>query len=170
MVTVPSGEQRAYSLKQISDGQFIMDFVIHGTNGPGSIWAAQAGLGDEILVSEPPYHCEIPSVSRALFIADSSALLAAKTLAESVDMDSRILFVDDHLDREQIPVPPNTTYVDSLTDVELTCVTQDLDPDDSFLWAAGERHLAKLVREFARESHLPRTNQHIQTYWILGPQ
>jgi len=162
---------RSYTIRGATPTTFLLEFVLHTPSGPGCEWAAAAGPGTTVTVTEPPYTLEIPDVSRALIIADPSALAGASSILESIEKKMRVtvLLEDNHPDRDQIPIPTtgNIVWLDMIDDDVLELATAHLDAQDCFLWAAGERRLAKLVREFARtEFRVPRQAQHIQTYWI----
>ena len=173
-LNVPVGAStlpRSYSIHNITPETFQLDFVLHTPSGPGCEWAAAAEPGTTISVSEPPYSLNIPEASHALIIADPSALAAAISILESVDhrMKVMVLLEDEHPDRDQIPIPTrgNIVWLDTIDEDVMELATAHLNRHDCFLWAAGERRLAKTVREFARtEFKVPRNAQHIQTYWI----
>lgn len=173
-LNVPVGAStlpRSYSPRGIKDDRFFLEFVLHTPSGPASEWAAAATPGTTISVTEPPYSLDIPEVSRALIIADPSALAAASSILESIDhrMTVTVLLQDDHPDRGHIPIPTNgnIVWLDTIDEDVLELATAHMDRHDCFLWAAGERHLAKTVREFTRgEFRVPKPAQHVQTYWI----
>ena len=165
-VTVP----RAYSIHGVTADHFYLDFVLHNPAGPGSSWAEAAQVGTHVAVSEPPFHLQIPKVTQVLLIADTSALSAAHSIAESLENSQvTLVLVDDHDDRDRLPTLPglNTLSVGSLTPEVLSSTTSTMASDDCFVWAAGERALTKTVRDFLRNHfRLPREYHHIQTYWI----
>jgi len=173
-LNVPVGSStlpRSYSLRGITMTTFQLEFVLHTPSGPGCEWAACATPGTTITVTEPPYSLKIPETTRALIIADPSALAAASSILESIDtrMKVMVLLEDDHPDRGHIPIPTNgnIVWLDTIDQDVLELATAHLDKEDCFLWAAGERRLAKTVREFTRsEFRVPKQAQHIQTYWI----
>lgn len=167
--------QRMYTLHNITPTSVSFEFVIHEPSGPGCHFAQTAQPGDQVMVSEPPYHVVIPDVSHAVFIADTTAMPAISSFLGSLrpDLAITILLEDSHPDHDLIPfkLRENTrlTWVNTLTEADLIEVTADLDPNDCFLWAGGERHIAKTVKEYARDKFVvPRENQHIQTYWIAS--
>lgn len=165
--------QRSYSLRGVTNETFILEFVLHTPPGPGCQWAASAQPGMTVTVNEPPYSLVIPHVSQALLIADATAIPAVASIMERADpaMAMTVILADAHPDRERIALPQreNATlrWVDALRADDLRAARGSLDPQDCFLWAAGERDVAKTVREFTRGEFLvPRSSQHIQTYWI----
>jgi NADPH-dependent ferric siderophore reductase len=124
-------------------------------------------------VDEPPYTWKPPQASTGLFIADSTALSAWWSILDSVDLAVTALVVEPLADRESIPVPTgeniSLTWVDELTEKDLLTASAGLDPRDCYVWAAGERQIAKTVREFVRSRFpVPRQAMHVHTYWIAG--
>jgi len=164
--------QRSYSIRHATPNIFCCEFVMHDGGGPGCQWARQARPGTLLSVSEPPYNLSIPDTSQALLIADPTALPAAASLAVALNPRTHLtmLVEDAHQDHDRIPLQMPVTWVESVDEDLLDEATAGLDPQDCFLWAAGERRLAKMVREYARQRFVvPRPSQHIQTYWIAQP-
>ncbi|MCL2736052.1 MAG: siderophore-interacting protein [Propionibacteriaceae bacterium] len=165
--------QRAYSLHSVSSDGFCLDVVLHAPEGPGSAWAARAVPGTRVSVSEAPYALTVPDVPHAVLIADTSAVPAVASLIEGCEpaMAMTVILQDAHPDRDLITLPTRPgvriAWVDEVTPHDLRDATTGIDPTACFLWAAGERRLAKTVREFARHDFaIPRQAQHVQTYWI----
>ena len=164
-----SPAQRSYTIREATSTTFCCEFVMHGGDGPGCRWAAEARVGTTLSVSEPPYNLSIPDTSQALLVADPTALPAVASLATALGprMALTVIVEDGHPDHGLIPLPLPVTWVDSIDEARLDAATAGLDPQNCFLWAAGERRLAKTVREYARQRFVvPRSAQHIQTYWI----
>ncbi|MDR0959663.1 MAG: siderophore-interacting protein [Propionibacteriaceae bacterium] len=168
--------QRSYTIHRADPARdrFCFDFILHEPAGPGCHWAATATPGVSVPVSEAPYHLVIPEVSQALLVADTTALPAIDALLETLpdSVSTTVLIEDDHADHDLIPLPDraaSVTWHPALSEEVLAATTGALDPSDSFCWAGGERHLAKLVRDHVRSAWpVPRQQQHIQTYWIAG--
>ncbi|MDR2974576.1 MAG: siderophore-interacting protein [Propionibacteriaceae bacterium] len=180
LVNVPSLDgassvQRAYSIDGVSADNFWLEFVLHSPAGPGSAWAAAAEPGMTVTVSEPAYNLAVPALSCALLIADPTALPGVRSLVDALSPQMRVLarIVDSHHDHDLVPLvtegKADIDWLDEVTGQKLTELTAGIDPSDCFVWAAGERQLAKQVREFTRTTlPVPRSSQHIQTYWIAG--
>lgn len=163
--------QRAYTLLNVTPTGFCLDFVLHSPPGPGCAWAARARAGETAAVSLPPYMLRLPAVPYALLIGDATAIPALWSISAALGpaVGVTTLIAEARADREQIGLPPGARWVDSLDTAMLAGAAGGVDPADCFLWAAGERRLAKAVREFARSQFpVPREHQHIQTYWIAG--
>lgn len=176
MLTVPSLDgqtrvQRAYSLVGGPGQDCAFDFVLHSPAGPASQWAATVQPGDQAMVTQPPYHLTIPPVGQALLVGDASAIGAITSLLTSLDpaIDATVLLENDRPDRTQIPLPERArttvAWHDRLTEADLA-EAAGTEAANLFFWAAGEHHLTRLAKDYARAADLPRANQAIQTYWI----
>jgi len=163
--------QRAYSIRAADPPSFQLEFVLHAEPGPARDWALAAAPGTTVSVSEPAYALSLPEKSHALLVADASALAGLGSLLDAWPRAATVLVQDDHPDHDRIGLPGgpgiNISWYDAVSADVLQHAANGLDPDDCFLWAAGERAMAKTVRDFARGRFLvPRPLQHIQTYWI----
>jgi NADPH-dependent ferric siderophore reductase len=83
----PPGEPRpvirTYTVRRHDPtaGELDVDFVLHGDHGPAAAWAAAAGPGDWVGVSEPGGRYEPdPAAEEHLVVGDESALPAITTV------------------------------------------------------------------------------------------
>ena len=109
----------------------------------------------------------LPHAPKAVLIGDTSAAAALESLRRGlpVGVASTVVLVDPHPDLERVPPSGEVVRLPRLTDNDLAAI--DLDPEVDWLWAAGERNLVKRLRAHARDHwRLPRSRQHLQTYWI----
>jgi NADPH-dependent ferric siderophore reductase len=161
--------------------EFSLDFVLHEPTGPAAAWAKSLRVGDRAEVAHTTQRLTIPPEARTLvLVGDSTAVPAIVTLLESApdDADVHVVIHDEHPDRASLPLPAERattlTWVDADRDgtnavAAIAGSTDGVDADGVYLWAAGERHLVKAVREHARTAWgLPRERQHAQNYWIRG--
>ena len=162
--TVP----RAYTPHTFTADGFALDVVLHHPGGPGARWAAAVVPGTTATAWLPPAPLAVPDVRRGLLIGDATAIPALTQLHRALDrLELTIVVVEARADRDRIDLTPGAVWVDTLDDAGLADLTARLDPAGTFLWAAGERRLAKTIREFARSAFpVPRPAQHVQTYWI----
>ncbi|MDR1387315.1 MAG: siderophore-interacting protein [Propionibacteriaceae bacterium] len=171
--------QRAYTVvrpvparAQSELDRFSLEFVLHDPAGPASAWAAQARPGDRIQVSDPPYHFELPQpLAQAWLVADSAAVPALRSILDRLPaaVPAQVVLVDPRPDRELVfdhdRPGASVAWLDRLTAADLA--DWAVDPDQDWLWAAGQRDLVKTVRALARGPwRLDRSRQHLQTYWI----
>jgi len=87
---------RTYTIRTLDAdaGELVVDFVMHGDNGPASRWAAQAQPGDRLQISAPNrrfqgaiggFDWEPPSgLQQLLLIADETALPAVSGILEQI--------------------------------------------------------------------------------------
>lgn len=176
--------QRGYTIVDPDPigAQFSLDFVLHEPTGPATKWARDARLGSTAEVAHTPQRLTIDPHVRTLVLAgDATALPAINTLLESAPKTAvaYVALQDDHGDRDALPLlrDARTTVVwaaaneggRSVVTVLQASVPQQIRPEGTYLWAAGERMLVKSVREHARgRLGLARHNQHTQNYWIRG--
>jgi ATP-binding cassette subfamily B protein IrtA len=169
----PATADRGYTIVQPDVGadRFALDFVLHQPAGPASAWAAAATVGATVAVSDPPYHLALPDpLAHALLIGDTSAAAGIDSILRRLPTSTQatVILADPHPDLDAIEFTDrdHTTIhrVPALPPDLLAATALDVQTD--WLWAAGERTLAKQVRGSARNLALPRDRQHIQTYWI----
>lgn len=87
---------RTYTLRDVDAerGEMVIEFVIHGTEGPASAWAMQSQPGDKVLIVAPNreydgdcggYEWLPPAeMTRALLVGDETALPAIKGILEQM--------------------------------------------------------------------------------------
>lgn len=87
---------RTYTLREVDAerAEMVVEFVVHGTEGPASAWAIQSQPGDEVRIVAPNSESEGDSggyewlpparMTRALLIGDETALPAIKGILEQM--------------------------------------------------------------------------------------
>jgi len=156
-----------------------LDFVLHGTDAPGSAWAATARPGHRlILVGPSPAHRLAPG--RHLLAGDETALPAIAALLAELPADStaRVLIeVADGAeeqplagaDRAEITWLHRDGADPGRPDLLLTAVQALKVPADTQVWAAGERAVMRELRaHLQRPGGLPRRQVRTTAYWRLG--
>ena len=83
-----------------------VEFVLHG-HGPGSSWAAQAEVGQVLILSGPGPNYEIdPEAAWFLLVGDDTAIPAIQTILEALPADARVRVVVEVVDeQEERPLP-----------------------------------------------------------------
>ena len=153
-----------------------LDFVLHGTDAPGSAFAATARPGDQlILVGPSPAHRLGPG--RHLLAGDETALPAiaalledlpagatARALIEVADADEQQRLAGDEitwLHRDGAPAGQPDRLLAAVQRLEL--------PPDTQVWAAGERGVMIALRSHLQgPGKLPRRQVRTAAYWRLG--
>lgn len=181
-VFFPGGESRDYTPADFRpatdqhDDELDLDFVLHGSEGPASAWAARAVPGDELIVAGPRGSQLSPGgVSRIVIVADESAFPAtARWLSaggDNMPVDVLAWPLDSAPEQyfgERMPARTSvTTYAPS----ELLTALRSLAPfdDGTFLFLAGEATtLVPLRRYLKRELNLPDEQVQASGYWRYG--
>ncbi|MDQ2812426.1 MAG: siderophore-interacting protein [Actinomycetota bacterium] len=82
--------------------RLVVDFMLHGDGGPASRWAAQARVGDEIVITgaRGAYRID-PGADWTLLVADATALPAVGTILDEAPADTRVLLVAEVTDKDE---------------------------------------------------------------------
>lgn len=172
---------RTYTVRDFDEElqELIIDFVLHGDEGPASRWAAKAEPGDSIALLErgfsQPY-----GVDRYVFIGDHTALPAIAQSLENLPDDSRgeaVICLGDDEDKQHLRAPPglSVTWLIGEKTIELPSLMRDLklgsaEPGEYlFLWVGAEARLARSLRSHAKDGLcLPKDQYSILNYWRHG--
>lgn len=181
-------QTRSYTVRgfdpEASDGQgeLLIEFVLHDHGLAGS-WALRAAAGDELGVLGPKGARQFPAAAHYVALGDETALPAISRLIEEAPAESRVSAVIEVADaaeeqqlasrtgadvqirwmhRDSTPLPDGC-----LSLLEPTVDELDLgDPEELFVFAAGESHAMKALR--GRIAERVRLNKHqldIHGYW-----
>ncbi len=157
-----------------------IDFVLHGTEGPASAWAAGAVPGDELVIAGPRGSRLVPDgVARAVLLADETALPALSRWLELLPAEVEITALADVADASVPAYLPDDLrlradivwlYRENGPD-QLLAALRGLGPidDETFVFGAGEASmLAPIRRYLRRELGLPAAQVALSGYWKRG--
>ncbi|MCT1602948.1 siderophore-interacting protein [Kocuria sp. p3-SID1433] len=177
-------ETRSYTVRGFDPekAELLIEFVLHDHGIAGS-WAIRAAPGDELGVLGPKGARAFPAAAHYVALGDETALPAISRLIEEAPAGSRVSAVIEVADaaeqqqlasrtgadvrirwmhRDSTPLPGGC-----LSLLEPTVDELDLgDPEELFVFAAGESHAMKALRK--RISERVRLNKHqldIHGYW-----
>lgn len=177
-------ETRSYTVRGFDPekGELLIEFVLHDHGLAGS-WALRAAAGDELGVLGPKGAREFPAAAHYVALGDETALPAISRLIEEAPAESRVSAVIEVADaaeeqklasrtgavvqvrwmhRDSTPLPDGC-----LSLLEPAVDELDLgDPEELFVFAAGESHAMKALR--GRIAERVRLNKHqldIHGYW-----
>lgn len=177
-------ETRSYTVRGFDPekGELLIEFVLHDHGLAGS-WALRAAAGDELGVLGPKGAREFPAAAHYVALGDETALPAISRLIEEAPAESRVSAVIEVADaaeeqqlasrtgadvqvrwmhRDSTPLPDGC-----LSLLEPAVDGLDLgDPEELFVFAAGESHAMKALR--GRIAERVRLNKHqldIHGYW-----
>jgi NADPH-dependent ferric siderophore reductase len=129
---------RTYTIRAVRDGEWDLDFVVHGDVGLGGPWAARVRPGEGIAFMGPGGgYAPDPEAPWHLLVGDDSALPAIAAALEALPAGSRaVAFVE-------VPGPDDEQELDSAGDVRVVWVHR------------GSRTLADAVRGAHAAGELP---------------
>ncbi len=187
MPLFPKGEKRldmrTYTIRRINaaEGWFDVDFVLHEDAGPGSRWAAQATVGQQIGLSGPGGRTA-PAASWMLLAGDETALPAIARIGASLPagtMGQVIIEVQSAGDQITLDMPTGMTVrwlhrdqaaagsTTLLGDAIQRCTIAG--EADRFVWVGAEFATAQTVRAWLRNTvGLSSKEQLVVAYWRRG--
>ncbi len=159
-------------------GELVLDFVLHG-DGPATTWAANAQLGDALVVAGPRgSHVVAGDFDAYVLIGDETALPAiARRLAELPEDAVAEVFIEipEEGDRQPLESAAQVTVswferngFDAASSTLLEDALVDFEqPDgDAHYWIATESRRARMMRKFVEEHlHVPRQWIRATGYW-----
>jgi NADPH-dependent ferric siderophore reductase len=171
---------RDYTPRRHSADGLVIDFAVHGGEGPATAWALQAKPGDELVVGGPRgSHLPPTGMTRVVLGSDTSALPALARWIEMLPGDVEILALVEledeadraylepsHVERARVHWVPATTT--GPTGIE-TAVRSLAFDEHTFVWLAGEAGgLVPVRRHLRRGLGLPKEQVIVDGYWRVG--
>jgi NADPH-dependent ferric siderophore reductase len=162
-------------------GTLDLDFVLHG-DGPASSWAAQAQIGDKLVIGGPRGSLVIPATfDWYLLVGDETALPAIGRRIEELPAGARvvaIIEVEDAAEEQRFSTKTNLELIychrngqpAGTTDLLLQAVKrQAFPPGTAYAYLAGESAMSKAVRDHLT-SERDINPEYIKAagYWLLG--
>ncbi len=150
-----------------------LDFVIHGEDAPGSQWAANARVGEEVVVGGPRASKDVPvGADRWFLLADYSGLPALGRWLSQAPAGQEVralVFGGETLVDYPLPVDANVEWVLGEFDPEPYVRDLEVSQGRAYIWAAGEATgLVELRRYLRHELGLPKEQFDLDGYWRRG--
>ncbi|MEX0150890.1 siderophore-interacting protein [Microbacterium sp. LMI1-1-1.1] len=173
---------RTYTIREVTDRDLAIDFVVHGDEGLAAPWAARAVPGDRLVVSSPGGgYAPDPSADWHLLAGDDSALPAIAAALEALAPDATgTAFIEVQGPDDELPLTaPGGVDVVWLHRGEAVPGTSSVLVDAVAAWAPqngrghvfahGEREAMKGLRDvvFGRWG-LARDQVSLSGYWAYG--
>lgn len=174
---------RVYTIRHIDldAGHFDVDMVTHDDGGPGSTWAARATPGMKVGVMGPLGR-PIPDADWYVIGADETGIPAIARMMARLPKTARgsvFIEVAGPHERQDFPQHPGFDvqwiFRNGIAPgqdrrlVDAVCRTEWPNNLEGFGWFAAEAGMAKLVREYWRETlGLDRTKTLVAGYWRIG--
>ncbi|MFC4242532.1 siderophore-interacting protein [Gryllotalpicola reticulitermitis] len=178
----PNGDSRDYTPAAFHPAndehpdELDLDFVLHGDEGPATVWATGAQPGDELVVAGPRGSQLAPQgVNRLVIVVDETAFPAAarwlEAAGDQLPVDVLAWPLDSAPEEYFGTRVPERAAVTPYAPSELMTALRALAPfdDQTFFFLAGEATtLAPLRRYLRRELELPPEQVQASGYWRYG--
>jgi NADPH-dependent ferric siderophore reductase len=168
--------RRRYTVRSVTEDTLLVDAVLHG-HGPGSTWAQQLNIGDQVSFFGPRGEVGIPEADWLLALTDESGLPAVAALAEAVTATGRSLTVLAEIedDAEQYPLAGDVRWLvrdgrpaghAGLLLAALAGFTPP--PGAGFAYVIGESRAVVTLRDELARFGLDRPAVYAKGYWNLN--
>ncbi|WP_307796498.1 siderophore-interacting protein [Actinomadura barringtoniae] len=174
------GVMRSYTVREARPGEVDVDFVLHGPAGPAGTWAAEAKVGDRVVILGPTaeenggFDFHPPEGTRTVLLAgDETALPAiAGNLAWLPSQMRALVWIEvPHTgDHQNLPTRADAdiTWLPSGSLLD-TVRAADLPDSGLYAWIAGEASTIRaLRRHLVNERGMDRRSVTFTGYWRRG--
>jgi NADPH-dependent ferric siderophore reductase len=165
----------------LAKGTLELDFVLHG-DGPASSWAAQATIGQKLVIGGPRGSLVVPTTfDWYLLVGDETALPALGRRIEELPQGAKIVAiieVEDAWEEQRFQTQADLDLIychrngqpAGTTDLLLEAVEKHtFFPGTAYAYVAGESAMSKRVRAHLTEQRGFHT-EYVKAagYWLLG--
>jgi NADPH-dependent ferric siderophore reductase len=182
-VDAPRPTMRTYTPRRFdrSTHELDVDFILHG-EGPASLWAEQAAVGQSLTIAGPGRNYVIdPAAEWFLLAGDDTAIPAISTILETLPASaSARVFIEvvDRQDEVEIPAHPNTvvTWLHRGADpskagapLEASVRAYQMPPGSGRVYVACESGAMRRIRaHLLSEKTINREHLVTRGYWKQG--
>lgn len=174
---------RSYTIRSFDQKkcELVLDFVVHGDNGPSSAWAMSCCEGDEIIIDGPGAAKLIDSAADWFFlVGDMTALPAISVNLEKLPADAQgyaVIEVLNENDKIEIVAPKGmhiVWVVNANPDQKNTVLADKVKSlpwlsGEPSVWVASEFETMKNLRQFFKiEKAVNKAKLYISSYWKMG--
>lgn len=170
-------ELRWYTLREVrrETGEADVDIVLHGDAGPGTAWASNARVGDELGFRQGTALYLAPGHGHELLIADETGAPALAAILDQHPGRARTVLVEvpdpAHLSPLPIDVDAHVVVRGDRAPGEAALETlRELDlPALEYAWICGEHRLATGIRKhLVGEREVHRKSVMFSSFWKVG--
>jgi NADPH-dependent ferric siderophore reductase len=168
---------RTYSVWDHSDDWIDLYLLIHG-DGPGSVWAAKASVGQTVLVVKPKGDFVVVPAAYHVFVGEETASVAFGAMLRALPRSTQAhVVVEVGSDADKLPLGHDATWIrraagDSGANSPLlvAAVRRLRLPDQpGVAYVAGEARTIQAVRNaFVHERRWPRKAVRTKPFWAPG--
>lgn len=172
---------RTYTILNQRDTEMDIDFVIHSPEGPASLWAKNAKVGDSVLIGGPgPKKMINAQADWVLIAGDMSALPAITVNLRELNDDAKGYAVIEVMAETEIQPLIHPKGVELIWIIKphteadkhpLLARIQTLDwlAGQPAVWVACEFNQMRALRRYFKSEHdIAKTHLYISSYWKLG--
>lgn len=169
---------RTYTISGQREGEIDIDFALHDAEGPASMWARNAQVGEQILVGGPgPKKLINNEADWFLLVGDMTALPAISVNLGQLPADAcgyAVLEVTSEADKQLLKKPDNVDIhwvINSHPNTESSPLLERVKTltwlaGQPAVWAACEFHSMRALRHhFKTYFSIPKTHLYISSYW-----
>jgi NADPH-dependent ferric siderophore reductase len=167
--------RRRYTVRTTAGPSLVVDAVLHG-HGPGSTWASEVSVGDEVTFFGPRGEVPLASTDWVLALTDESGLPAVAVVAEALDREISVIAEIADED-EHYPLPPNASVrwlargnrPAGFAEL-LSAALEDVTPADGtgYAYVLGESRAIVALRDRLSQFGLSRADVYAKGYWNLN--
>ena len=167
--------RRRYTVRTTAGPSLVVDAVLHG-HGPGSTWASEVSVGDEVTFFGPRGEVPVTGADWLLALTDESGLPAVAAVAEALGREISVIAEIANED-EQYSLPPNATVKwlprggrpAGSADL-LTAALDDVTPaaGTGYAYVIGESRAIVALRDQLSRFGLSRADVYAKGYWNLN--
>lgn len=162
---------RSFTVRSLVDGVLTVDFVLHGSDGPASAWAAGAQVGDVIgrFGPSPDYARPIGVADLLIFAGDETALPAIASLLELLPSSQRFLAFVEVADPAEQQDVPGVRWVHRSAGEDLVSVVSAVEvPSSVWVWLGGEASAVRALRRHFVGLGVSKKDIEFSGYWRLS--
>jgi NADPH-dependent ferric siderophore reductase len=166
--------RRRYTVRSVTEDTLLVDAVLHG-HGPGSTWAQQLNIGDQVSFFGPRGEVSIAEVDWLLALTDESGLPAVAALAEAVSGRSLTVLAEIEDDAEQYPLAGDVRWLvrdgrpAGHPDLLLAALADFAPPPGAgSAYVIGESRAVVTLRDELARFGLARSAVYAKGYWNLN--
>lgn len=177
----PTGRKvkRRYTITRYREGDFDVDVLRHGHDGPGTAWGASTTPGDQVQFFGPRGRLELRAAAWHLFVGDESAIPAIAELTVAVSRDDApaqvlaLIEVGDAADEMAVAADVRWLHRDETPPGTPDLFERALEgftppPGDGHAYVLGESRVVAALRPRLHELGLGNDQLYVKGYWNVG--
>lgn len=157
---------RSFTVRDLADGELIVDFVLHEHGGPAARWAKNARPGDTLGRYGPSREYARAmhlTADRVLLACDETGLPAVGSLLP-LPHATVLVEIADEAEEQDLP-DVRWLHRDRGERLTEAVAALDIPAGDTFVWLAGEATMVRTLRRDLVARGVPKKNIDFAGYW-----